>query len=51
MATAYYGYTPSAIPAIIGVGIYCTLAAVLSLRVISTKAWDGTFMVFGSLCK
>ncbi|PWY90411.1 hypothetical protein BO94DRAFT_584422 [Aspergillus sclerotioniger CBS 115572] len=48
MTTAYYAYTPSAIPAIIGVGIYCTLAAVHSLRVISTKAWDGSFMIFGS---
>ncbi|PYI00852.1 hypothetical protein BO78DRAFT_424110 [Aspergillus sclerotiicarbonarius CBS 121057] len=49
MTTAYYAYTPSAIPAIIGVGIYCTLAATHALRVISTRAWDGTFMVLGSL--
>ncbi|RAK96848.1 uncharacterized protein BO80DRAFT_458593 [Aspergillus ibericus CBS 121593] len=46
---SYYAYTPSAIPAIIGVGIYCTLAATHALRLISTRAWDGTFMVLGSL--
>ncbi|KAK4862596.1 hypothetical protein LT330_002729 [Penicillium expansum] len=48
-STDYYAYTPSLIPAVIGVGIYCALFAAHALRLFRSLAWDGIYMLIGAL--
>lgn len=50
-STDYYAYTPSLIPAVIGVGIYCALFAAHALRLFRSLAWDGSYMLIGALGK
>jgi hypothetical protein len=50
-STTYYGYTPSLIPAVIGVGLYFALFAGHAVRMYRAQAWDGIYMVIGALSK
>ena len=50
-STAYYPYTPSLIPAVIGVGIYCALFAIHAVRMCRSQAWDGSYMLIAALGK
>ena len=50
-STAYYAYTPSLIPAVIGVGIYCALFAMHAVRMCRSQAWDGSYMLIAALGK
>ena len=46
-----YSYTPSLIPAVIGVGLYFALFAGHGVRILRTQAWDGIYMLAGALGK
>ncbi|CAG7918522.1 unnamed protein product [Penicillium olsonii] len=48
-ATDDYPYTPSLIPAVIGVGLYFALFAGHGVRILRTQAWDGIYMLAGAL--
>lgn len=47
----YYPYTPSLIPAVVGVGLYFALFTVHLVRIYQTQAWDGTYMLAAALSK
>jgi hypothetical protein len=50
-SNSYYPYTPSLIPAVVGVALYFTLFAGHAVRMCRSKAWDGIYMVTGALGK